>query len=223
MGGCHSVPQCRTGQYSTSCLCLPSTLPPIHWKAGAGTHPQEGHQCLLLLLVFRYAYVSSAFGPRWSRMHEGIDVAAEAGTPIKAVADGVIVFSGSWPVYGKLVEVDHGNGFLTRYAHCSRLLCNEGQVSKLKVHAVAMTQGTCLSLACSMCMLLLRAWPLRLHCFHVLLGNCSGLHEVSAWLSWDQQEELPDLTCTLKVCIYETMCILVHPLFNIIVLAPLQV
>lgn len=31
--------------------------------------------------------------------------------------------------YGKLVEVDHGKGFLTRYAHCSRLLCKEGQVS----------------------------------------------------------------------------------------------
>lgn len=47
---------------------------------------------------FRDAYVSSSFGPRWSRMHEGIDVAAETGAPIKAVADGVVIFSGSWPV-----------------------------------------------------------------------------------------------------------------------------
>ncbi len=50
------------------------------------------------------------------------------GDPVLAVADGVIRFSGTQGAYGKLVDVDHGNGYVTRYAHNSRLLVKEGDL-----------------------------------------------------------------------------------------------
>ncbi|HEY2816547.1 MAG TPA: M23 family metallopeptidase [Casimicrobiaceae bacterium] len=71
---------------------------------------------------------SSNFGYRidpftgHNAFHEGVDFPAEAGTPILAAASGKVVFAGVHPEYGKLVEIDHGNGLTTRYAHASLLL-----------------------------------------------------------------------------------------------------
>jgi murein DD-endopeptidase MepM/ murein hydrolase activator NlpD len=61
-------------------------------------------------------------------MHRGIDIAAPIGTPIVASAPGVVVRSG-WNSggYGKLVEIKHGDGSFTRYAHNSRLRVQAGQ------------------------------------------------------------------------------------------------
>ncbi|WP_418791144.1 peptidoglycan DD-metalloendopeptidase family protein [Phosphitispora sp. TUW77] len=70
--------------------------------------------------------VSSPFGIRNGRMHEGTDIAAEWGSPIKAVAGGKIVFSGSRGDYGKTVIIDHGNGFRSLYGHASYLDVNTG-------------------------------------------------------------------------------------------------
>lgn len=67
--------------------------------------------------------VSSVFGMRTDpfngnvKFHQGLDIAAPAGTPIKAAADGKVVFSGQMAGYGNLVEVDHGDGWVTRYGH----------------------------------------------------------------------------------------------------------
>lgn len=60
--------------------------------------------------------------------HEGIDIAAPAGTAIVATAPGRIAFAGTKPGYGKMIEIDHGFGFRTRYAHASRLLKSVGQI-----------------------------------------------------------------------------------------------
>jgi murein DD-endopeptidase MepM/ murein hydrolase activator NlpD len=60
--------------------------------------------------------------------HDGIDFPAERGTPIQAAASGKVVFAGTQPEYGKMVDIDHGNGLVTRYAHASRLLVKEGDV-----------------------------------------------------------------------------------------------
>ncbi len=60
--------------------------------------------------------------------HEGIDVMAEVGTPIYAAAGGVVIFAGRHPQYGKMVEIDHGNGLITRYAHASKLLVKVGDL-----------------------------------------------------------------------------------------------
>lgn len=55
------------------------------------------------------------------RMHEGIDIAAPIGTPIVAPAHGTVKFAGARSGFGLTVEIDHGYGFSTRYAHCQRI------------------------------------------------------------------------------------------------------
>jgi murein DD-endopeptidase MepM/ murein hydrolase activator NlpD len=60
--------------------------------------------------------------------HEGIDFMAEQGTAIHAAAGGVVVFSDFHPQYGNMVEIDHGNGFVSRYAHASKRLVKAGEV-----------------------------------------------------------------------------------------------
>lgn len=62
-----------------------------------------------------------------SRAHEGIDVVAPMGTPIVAPAAGRVISSGRERSYGLSVEIDHGNGIVTRYAHASRLMVTAGQ------------------------------------------------------------------------------------------------
>lgn len=61
--------------------------------------------------------VSSSFGQRKSRMHKGVDFAAPLGSDVLAVSDGVVVFVGRVRGYGRLVELAHDNGVVTRYAH----------------------------------------------------------------------------------------------------------
>ena len=61
-------------------------------------------------------------------MHEGVDYVASEGTPILASASGIVVYADSHEQYGNMVEVDHGNDIVTRYAHASRLLVKVGQV-----------------------------------------------------------------------------------------------
>jgi murein DD-endopeptidase MepM/ murein hydrolase activator NlpD len=72
--------------------------------------------------------LSSGYGWRWGRMHKGIDIAAPVGTPIVSVAAGTVVSAG-WNDggYGYLVEVEHGDGTVTRYAHNNRILVKSGQ------------------------------------------------------------------------------------------------
>lgn len=72
--------------------------------------------------------LSSRFGYRrdplqgTSRMHSGIDIPGPLGTPIQASASGFVRFAGTAGGYGRMVEIDHGNGLTTRYAHLSRIL-----------------------------------------------------------------------------------------------------
>lgn len=60
------------------------------------------------------------------RMHEGIDIAAPGGTIIAAPADGVVKFVGSRGNYGLCLELDHGYGIMTRFAHCSLIRATQG-------------------------------------------------------------------------------------------------
>lgn len=77
---------------------------------------------------------SSNFGYRidpftgQSAFHEGVDFVADVGTPVLAAASGKVVFAGEHPQYGKMVEIDHGNGLVTRYAHASELNVSEGDL-----------------------------------------------------------------------------------------------
>ncbi len=63
-------------------------------------------------------------------MHEGIDFIADAGTPIAAAAAGIVVTAERHPQYGNLIEIDHGNDLITRYAHASRVLVKQGALVK---------------------------------------------------------------------------------------------
>ena len=71
--------------------------------------------------------VTSGYGVRWGRMHEGIDIAVGEGTPVRAAAAGTVIYAGWMSGYGNLVVVDHGNGLSTAYAHNSSLAVAVGQ------------------------------------------------------------------------------------------------
>ena len=81
-------------------------------------------------------WFSSNFGWRLdpftgkSAMHEGVDYVVPQGTPIHAAASGIVVFASFHPQYGNLVEIDHGNDIVTRYAHASKLMVEVGQLVK---------------------------------------------------------------------------------------------
>ena len=60
--------------------------------------------------------------------HPGVDLVAPSGTPILAAAGGRVIFAGPKGGYGNAVEIDHGNGLITRYGHASRILVHEGDL-----------------------------------------------------------------------------------------------
>ena len=74
--------------------------------------------------------VSSDFGGRTmggrAENHSGLDMSAPSGTPIYATGSGIVTKSGWGTGYGQDVEINHGNGYLTRYAHASRLIARVG-------------------------------------------------------------------------------------------------
>jgi murein DD-endopeptidase MepM/ murein hydrolase activator NlpD len=72
--------------------------------------------------------VTSGFGMRWGRMHEGIDIGVGSGTPIQASASGRVVYSGWMGGYGNLVAIDHGRGLSTAYGHQSSISVANGQI-----------------------------------------------------------------------------------------------
>ncbi len=79
-------------------------------------------------------WYSSGFGYRIDPFsgrrvfHEGVDFAAKTGTPIKAAAGGVVIYSARHPEYGNMIEIDHGDELVSRYAHASKRLVNLGQI-----------------------------------------------------------------------------------------------
>lgn len=81
-------------------------------------------------------WMSSRFGRRTDPFtghvawHAGVDFAGKEGADIVAVASGVVIWSGERSGYGNLVEINHGNGFVTRYGHCKEALVNVGDVVK---------------------------------------------------------------------------------------------
>ncbi len=83
------------------------------------------------------SYITSGFGGRadpfsgGSQFHKGIDFDANTGDPVLSVADGVVSYSGVRSGYGNVIEVDHGNGYVTRYAHNSRLLVQVGELVRV--------------------------------------------------------------------------------------------
>ncbi len=92
-------------------LMVPSS-PPVEGPIGSG-----------------FGFRSDPFTGR-PALHTGLDFPADPGTPILAAAGGVVASAGAHPQYGLLVEVDHGNGLLTRYAHTLKMLVKQGDIVK---------------------------------------------------------------------------------------------
>lgn len=74
-----------------------------------------------------FGFRSDPFSGR-SALHTGLDFPAEPGTPIMASAGGVVIVSEYHSAYGNMVDVDHGNGLVTRYAHASRVMVKPGDI-----------------------------------------------------------------------------------------------
>lgn len=86
------------------------------------------------IMPVKAPYNASSFGRRidpfngqWA-MHEGIDFIADYGSPIVAAAGGVVIFAGFHPQYGYMIDIDHGNDLVTRYAHTSKIVVREGDL-----------------------------------------------------------------------------------------------
>lgn len=95
----------------------------------------------------REGYISSYFGERMDpfngeeAMHKGVDFATDAGADVLAVAEGVVTWSGPREGYGNLIEINHGNGYTTRYAHNAQTLVTVGETVQ-RGQAVAVVGST---------------------------------------------------------------------------------
>ena len=86
--------------------------------------------------------LTSGFGSRWGRMHEGIDLGCPSGTPVRAAKGGVVLSAGWAGGYGNLVLIEHGNGIVTADGHNSSLLVRAGQaVGRGQTIALSGTTG----------------------------------------------------------------------------------
>lgn len=72
--------------------------------------------------------ITTRFEYRWGEMHLGIDITGKHGSPIYAAGAGTIVFAGWQKLGGKVVWIDHGNGYFSEYAHMSQIYVTEGQI-----------------------------------------------------------------------------------------------
>ncbi len=107
--------------------------------------PEFGYRDRLEKLFIKpiFARLSSSFGRRWGKMHEGIDFSAPIGTSVKAAGDGRVIYSGWARGYGETVIIEHQKGLKTLYAHNSKLLVNIGEwVNRGKLIAKSGNTGT---------------------------------------------------------------------------------
>lgn len=94
---------------------------------------QEVRESTPTIRPLKGGFLSSRFGRRMDpflgeiMQHPGVDYRARTGNPVVATADGMVSFAGRDGGYGFMIEVDHGNGFKTRYAHLSKILVHRGQ------------------------------------------------------------------------------------------------
>lgn len=107
---------------------------------------KENYQCISVLpkanvkiaagdnnLKFRrpiYGGITSRFGSRWGKNHDGIDIKGDVGDNIYSVNDGVVI-NADWSTgYGRLIKIQHANNIVTYYGHCSKILVEKGDKVK---------------------------------------------------------------------------------------------
>jgi murein DD-endopeptidase MepM/ murein hydrolase activator NlpD len=94
---------------------------------GTAPVPEDG-PAGFFVTPLNYYRLTSSYGPRWGKTHRGLDMAVSSGTTVKASDGGQVIFAGWDNAYGYRVDIDHGNGITTRYAHNSKLLVEYGEV-----------------------------------------------------------------------------------------------
>jgi murein DD-endopeptidase MepM/ murein hydrolase activator NlpD len=87
--------------------------------------------------------VTSGFGMRWGRMHEGIDISSPSGTPIRAAKSGSIVLASAYGGYGNYTCISHGGGLSTCYAHQSSFARTSGSISQGSIVGYVGCTGHC--------------------------------------------------------------------------------
>lgn len=95
------------------------------WACIPSTHPVPGQP-----LGSGFGYRVDPIKKRSIKMHWGLDIGAPRGTSVFATADGIISYTGWHSGYGLTIELDHGYGFKTRYAHCNSILVKKDDVIK---------------------------------------------------------------------------------------------
>jgi murein DD-endopeptidase MepM/ murein hydrolase activator NlpD len=96
-------------------------------EGGRGVHPYAGERASRQFMwPVAQGVVSSGFGIRNGAMHDGVDIAAPAGTPVYAADSGVVIFSGTLHGYGNTVIIRHDDDYVTVYGHNERNLVAEG-------------------------------------------------------------------------------------------------
>lgn len=94
---------------------------------GTAERPKTAPTGTFMMPIETYV-VTSEFGGRWGRNHDGMDFGASTGTPIYASDGGEVIRAQYYSGYGLCVDIDHGNGVFTRYGHCSKLLVSAGDL-----------------------------------------------------------------------------------------------
>ena len=110
---------------SSAIISSETTVEPVTEVVRVGTKPRNA-------LVDGLSYpvsgtLSSGFGPRWGRTHRGIDLAVSMDTPVAAAATGTVITAEYKESYGNLVQIDHGYGIVTSYAHLDVIGVSVGQ------------------------------------------------------------------------------------------------
>ena len=146
---------------ATSATTVPDFLDMIEELDAAVTDSEEKLEVLEQLLLNRHLHqrivpsgrvvekglLSSKYGRRIDpfsgkkEQHKGIDIAGKEGSAIMAVGDGIVSWSGDRAGYGKLVEINHGNGYVTRYGHNKKPLVEAGDTVK-KGQVIALMGST---------------------------------------------------------------------------------
>ncbi len=110
----------------------PCTQPPMPPAPGRATLPPVTRRLALSAPLAAY-HLESRFGPRRDpfngamAFHAGLDLVAPFRAPVYGAAPGTVVFAGIKEAYGRCVDIDHGNGLVTRYGHLDRILVSRGQ------------------------------------------------------------------------------------------------
>jgi murein DD-endopeptidase MepM/ murein hydrolase activator NlpD len=119
-------------------------------KTGGSYFDEQGKSMKAMFSKYpvQYRRISSTFGTRrhpvlgYTRSHKGTDYAANAGTDVRSIGDGVVIAAGWSGGYGQLVSIRHMNGYVTRYAHLSLIAKGVHTGARVKMEQVIGKVGT---------------------------------------------------------------------------------